>query len=40
MFAVDRLLTDDNAERHGPAWLTAATGAAPLVFSARGCPRR
>ena len=38
MFAVDRLLTDDNAQRHGPAWLTAATAAAPLVFSARGFP--
>jgi predicted ATPase/DNA-binding CsgD family transcriptional regulator len=38
MFAVDRLLTDDNARRHGAAWLTAATGAAPLVFSARGYP--
>ena len=30
MVAVDRLLTDDNAERHGPAWLAAATEACAL----------
>jgi predicted ATPase/class 3 adenylate cyclase len=38
MIAADRLLTDDNAERHGSAWLTAATGAAVLVFLGRGFP--
>ena len=36
MGAVDRLLTDENAERHGPAWLTAATETALLMLMARG----
>ena len=36
MVAVDRLLTDENAQRHGPAWLTAATETALLVLMARG----
>ena len=36
MVAVDRLLTDENAQRHGLAWLTAATETALLVLMARG----
>jgi predicted ATPase/class 3 adenylate cyclase/DNA-binding CsgD family transcriptional regulator len=34
--AIDRLLTDDNALHHAPAWLSAATETALLVFRARG----
>ncbi|HWC66630.1 MAG TPA: LuxR C-terminal-related transcriptional regulator, partial [Acidimicrobiales bacterium] len=34
--AVDRLLTDENAQRHSGVWLPAATEASPLVFMARG----
>ena len=36
MLAVDRLLTDENATRHGTAWLTAATETFLLMFMARG----
>ena len=36
MVAVDRLLTVDNAELHGPAWSTAATETFPLTLMARG----
>jgi predicted ATPase/DNA-binding CsgD family transcriptional regulator len=36
MFAVDRLLTDENATRHGTAWLAAATETFVLMFMARG----
>ena len=36
MAAVDRLLTDENAQRHGPEWLAAADNLAPLIWLARG----
>ena len=36
MGAVDRLLTDENAERHGSAWLTAAMETSLLMLMARG----
>jgi predicted ATPase len=36
MGAVDRLLSDENAERHGPVWLTAATEISLPMLMARG----
>jgi predicted ATPase/DNA-binding CsgD family transcriptional regulator len=36
MVAVDRLLVDDNAQRHGSLWLTAATHICVPVWMARG----
>jgi len=38
MAAMDHLLTDENAERYGAAWTTAATETGYLVVMARGVP--